>query len=261
MKSFPNDTVDNHPGYDQEHQEVPLNSSNLLNPSTDMKHLIAIKYLYDQISWRTVAYLPPELFHSSLTIRLTNIMHGGRGLIERNPTVRVPTFLRSPGAICKYGVRQLARFYFSTPYFLYCSHSKAGWAGRWRSWRGRRGSRWLQWCSKHSQGRPSWWQSSRHPNNKILRFFQVIIHLKNTLKIGASCPTTDMPPTPRYWPTDTSRKNRGTPHTSMEKKYGIRKAPMDTKLAIKNTCIITTFCAYNQRCVLMISCTTSNLLL
>ena len=102
MKSFPNDTVHNHPGDDQEHQEVPLNSSNLLNPSTDMKHLIAIKYLYDQISWRTVAYLPPELFHSSLTIRLTNIMHGGRGLIERNPTVRVPTFLRSPGAICKY---------------------------------------------------------------------------------------------------------------------------------------------------------------
>ena len=36
---------------------------------------------------------------------------------------------------------------------------------------------------------------------------------------------TDIPPTPRYCPTDTSRKNSGIPHTNIEKKYGIRNAP------------------------------------
>ena len=43
--------------------------------------------------------------------------------------------------------------------------------------------------------------------------------------MGANWPTTDMPPTPKYCPTDTSKKNMGIPQMSMEKKYGIKKAP------------------------------------
>ena len=38
------------------------------------------------------------------------------------------------------------------------------------------------------------------------------------LKMGASWPTTDIPPTPRYCPMETSRKKRGMPQMAMEKK-------------------------------------------
>ena len=44
------------------------------------------------------------------------------------------------------------------------------------------------------------------------------VYIFFTLNIGASWPTTDIPPTPRYCPTDTSRKNMGMPQIAIEKK-------------------------------------------